>query len=68
MNKIVVDLQVPLGTLQAASIYIPFSRVKRAEDVSILRSFDIKVVQVQPSLAQNAELKHLDQLARKTQL
>ena len=27
MNQIVVDLQVPLGTLQVASIYVPLRRV-----------------------------------------
>jgi ATP-dependent exoDNAse (exonuclease V) alpha subunit len=67
MNKIVVDLQVPLGTLQVASIYVPLSRVKRAEDVAILRPFDMKVLQIRPSLAQDAELKRLDELNRKIQ-
>jgi ATP-dependent exoDNAse (exonuclease V) alpha subunit len=67
MNKIIVDLQVPLGTMQVASIYVPLSRVKRAEDIAILRTFDMKVIQIQPSLAQNAELKRLDELNRKTQ-
>jgi hypothetical protein len=66
MNKIIVDLQVPPGTLQVASIYVPLSRVKRAEDIVILRPFDMKVLQVQPSLAQDAELKRLDELDRKT--
>jgi hypothetical protein len=66
MNKIVVDLQVPLGTLQVASIYVPLSRVKRAEDIAILRPFDMKVLQVRPSPAQDAELKRLDELDRKT--
>jgi ATP-dependent exoDNAse (exonuclease V) alpha subunit len=28
INKIVVDLQVPLGTLQVALLYVPLSRVK----------------------------------------
>ena len=67
MNKIVVDLQVPLGTMQVASIYVPLSRVKRAEDVAILRPFDMKVLQIRPSPAQNTELKRLDELNRKTQ-
>ena len=67
MNKIVVDLQVPLGTLQAASIYVPLSRLKRAEDVAIFRPFDMKVLQVRPSPAQDAELKRLDELNKKTQ-
>ena len=67
MGKIVVDLQVPPGTSQVASIYVPLSRVKRAEDVAILRPFDMKVLQVRPSPAQDAELKRLDELDRKTQ-
>jgi hypothetical protein len=67
MNKIVVDLQVPVGTLQVASIYVPLSRVKRAEDIVILRPFDMKVLQVRPSSAQDIELKRLDELDRKTQ-
>jgi ATP-dependent exoDNAse (exonuclease V) alpha subunit len=67
MNKIVVDLQVPLGTLQVASVYVPLSRVKRAEDIVILRPFDMKVLQVRPSSAQDIELKRLDELDRKTQ-
>ncbi|CAF1538455.1 unnamed protein product [Adineta ricciae] len=66
MNKIIVDLQVPLTTLQVASVYVSLSRVKRAEDVVILRSFDMKVLQVRPSLAQDTELKRLDELDRKT--
>ncbi len=41
--------------------------MKRAEDVAILRPFDMKVLQVWPSPAQDAELKHIDELARKTQ-
>ncbi|EPS57177.1 hypothetical protein M569_17644 [Genlisea aurea] len=45
MNKIVVDLQVPLGTLQVASVYVPLSRVKRAEDIVILRPFDMKFIE-----------------------
>ncbi len=67
MNKNVVDLQVPLGTLQVASVYVPLSRVKRAEDIVILRPFDMKVLQVQPSSAQDIEAKRLGELDRKTQ-
>ena len=66
MNKIVVDLQVPLGTSQVASIYVPLSRVKIAEDVAIFRSFDMKVLQLRPSSAQDAELKRPNELNRKT--
>lgn len=67
MNKIVVDLQAPAGTLQVASIYVPLSRVKRADDIAILRPFDMKILQIRPSTAQDAELKRLDELNRKTQ-
>jgi hypothetical protein len=66
MNRIVVDLQLPPGTSQVASIHVPLSRVKKAEDLVILRPFDMRVLQVQPSLAQNTELKRLDELDRKT--
>jgi hypothetical protein len=66
MNKIVVDLQVPPGALQVASIYVPLSRVKRAEDIAILRPFDMKVLQVRPTSAQDAELQRLDELNKKT--
>ncbi len=67
MIKIVVDLQVRVGTFQVASIYVPLSRLKRAEDVAILRPFDMKVLQVRPSPAQTAELERLGELNRKTQ-
>ena len=66
MNKIVVDLQVPPLTLQVASVYVPLSRVKMGQDVAILRPFDMKILQVRPSLAQDAELKRLDELHKKT--
>jgi len=36
MTRIVVDLQAPLGALQVTSIYVPLSRVKKADDVTIL--------------------------------
>ena len=67
MNRIVVDFQLPPGTLQVAVIDVPLSRVKKAEDLAILRPFDMRVLQVRPSPAQNAELKRLDELDRKTQ-
>jgi hypothetical protein len=67
MIKIVVDLQVRVGTFQIASIYVPLSRVKRAEDVAILRPFDMKVLQVRPFPAQTAELERLGELNRKTE-
>ena len=67
MGKIVVDVQLPPTASQVASTYVPLSRVKRAEDLAILRPFDMKVLQIRPSPAQNAELACLDELDRKTQ-
>ena len=67
MGKIVVDLQLPLTTSQVASTYVSLSRVKRGEDLAILQPFDMKVLQIRPSPAQNAELARLDELDRKTQ-
>jgi len=67
MGKIVVDLQLPPTASQVASIYVLLSRVKRAEDLAILRPFDMKVLQIRPSPAQNAELARLDKLDRKIQ-
>ena len=56
MGKIVVELQLPPTASQVASIYVPLSRIKRAQDLAILRPFDMKVLQIRPSLTQNAEL------------
>jgi hypothetical protein len=67
MSKVVVDLQLPPATSQAASIYVLLSRVTRAGDVTILRHFDMEILEVQPSSAQDAELKCLDELDRETQ-
>ena len=39
----------------------------RAKDLAILRPFGIKVLQIRPSPAQNAELARLDEVDRKTQ-
>ncbi len=61
------DLQVPPGTLQVTPIYLPLSRVNTAKDVTIFRPFNVKVLQIRPSLAQDAEMKRLDKLNRKTQ-
>ena len=44
MGKIVVDLQLAPTASQVASTYVPLSRVKRAEDLAILRPFDMKVL------------------------
>jgi hypothetical protein len=65
MGKIVVDLQLPPTASQVASIYVPLSRVKKAKDLAILRTFDMKVLQIRPSPDQNAELARLDELDKK---
>ena len=67
MEKIVVDLRLPHTASQVASIYVPLSRIKRAEELAVLRPFDMKVLQIRPSPTQNAELARLDELDRKTQ-
>ena len=67
MEKIVVDLQLSPTASQVASTYVPLSRIKRAEDLAILRPFDMKVLQIRLSPGQNAELARLDELDRKTQ-
>ena len=67
MSKIVVDLRLPPQASQVASIYVPLDRVRRAEDVAILRPFDMKNLQLGPSAAQNAEFNRLNELDRKTQ-
>ena len=67
MGKIVVDVQLPPTASQVASTSVPLSRVKKAEDLAILRPFNMKVLQMRPSSAQNTELKRLDELDRKTQ-
>jgi hypothetical protein len=67
MGKIVVDLQLPTTASQVASIYVPLSRVKKAEDLAIVRPFDMRALQIRPSSVQNAELARLDELDRKTQ-
>jgi hypothetical protein len=67
MVKIAVNFQLPPVTSQLASIYVPLSRVKRAENGVNLRSFDMKLLQIQPSTVQDAEFKRLHELDRKTQ-
>ncbi|CAF1206521.1 unnamed protein product [Adineta ricciae] len=62
MNKILVDLYVPPGTLQVASIYVPLSRVKNGHHTVIFRPLDVKTLQLQPTSAQAAALKRLDEL------
>ena len=55
---------MPPGPIEVASVYVPLSRVKRLEDLIILRPFDFATLQVKPSTAQLEELKRLDKIAQ----
>ncbi|CAF1465951.1 unnamed protein product [Rotaria sp. Silwood1] len=66
LGKIIVDLVMPPGPLEVASVYVPLSRVKRLDDLLIMRPFDFATLQVTPSTPQIAELKRLDKIAQNT--
>jgi len=66
LSKIIVDLVIPPGQVELASIYVPLSRVKRLQDLIILRPFEQQVLQLKPNNAQLEELKRLDTIVKKT--
>ncbi|CAF4273571.1 unnamed protein product [Rotaria sordida] len=66
LGKIIVDLVMPPGPLEVASVYVPLSRVKRLDDILIIRPFEFATLQVKPSTAQIEELKRLDRIAQDT--
>ncbi|CAF1353016.1 unnamed protein product [Rotaria sordida] len=66
LGKIIVDLVMPPGPLVVASVYVPLSRVKRLDDILIIRSFEFATLQVKSSTAQIEELKRLDRIAQDT--
>ncbi|CAF1487218.1 unnamed protein product [Rotaria sordida] len=66
LDKIIVDLVMPPGPIELASVYVPLSRVKRLDDLLIIRSFEFAILQVKPSTAQIEELKRLDRIAQNT--
>lgn len=66
LRKIIVDLVLPPGPTELASVYVPLSRVKRLQDLVILRPFQLEVLQLKPSKAQLEELNRLDMIAKKT--
>jgi hypothetical protein len=66
LGKVIIDLVVPPGPVEIASTYVPLSRVKRLEDLLILRPFKFETLQVQPSASQLEELNRLDTIAEKT--
>ncbi len=55
-------MNLPNDTDDIAAIYVSLSRVKRLEDLAILRHFDYKVLLIQSSKSQLAEMERLDQL------
>ncbi|CAF4936488.1 unnamed protein product, partial [Rotaria sp. Silwood2] len=48
LGKIIVDLVMPPGPLEVASVYVPLSRVKRLDDLLIIRPFEFATLQVKP--------------------
>ncbi|CAM4955818.1 unnamed protein product [Rotaria socialis] len=66
LGKIIIDLVMPPGPVEVASVYVPLSRVKRLDDLLIIRPFEFAALQVKPSTAQREELKRLDRIAKTT--
>ena len=66
LGKIIIDLVMPPGPVEVASVYVPLSRVKRLDDLLIIRPFEFAALQVKPSTAQREELKRLDRIAKST--
>lgn len=67
LHKIIIDLVMPPGPIEVASAYVPLSRVKRLDDLVILRPFEFASLQVKPSAAQLEELNRLNKIAKNTQ-
>ncbi|CAF4766607.1 unnamed protein product [Rotaria sp. Silwood2] len=67
LNKIIIDLVTPPGPVEVASVYVPLSRVKRLDDLMIVRSFEFSSLQVKPSAAQAEERNRLGMIAKNTQ-
>ncbi|CAF3356291.1 unnamed protein product [Rotaria socialis] len=66
LRKIFVDLVTPPGPVEVASFYVPLSRVKRLDDLLIVRPFNFSSLQVKPTAAQMEELNRLNKIAIKT--
>ena len=66
LGKVIIDLVMPPGPIEVASVYVPLSRVKRLEDLLIVRPFEFATLQVKPSTAQLEELKRLNKIAQNT--
>lgn len=66
LSKIIIDLVMPPGPVEVASVYVPLSRVKRLDDLLIVRPFEFAALQVKPSTVQREELNRLDRIAKST--
>jgi hypothetical protein len=66
LSKLIIDLVMPPGPTEVASAYVPLSRVKRLDDLLILRPFEFGTLQVKPSVAQLEELNRLNIIAKNT--
>lgn len=66
LRKIIIDLNMPPGTVEVASAYVPLSRVQQLSDLVILRDFNISALQVKPSKGQLAELNRLSIIFEQT--
>ncbi|CAF1544221.1 unnamed protein product [Rotaria sordida] len=66
LGKIIIDLIMPPDPVEVASPYVPLSRVKRLDDLLIIRPFEFATLQMKPSTAQLEELKWLDRIAQNT--
>ena len=67
LEKVIIDLVTPPEPTEVASVYVPLSRVKRLDNILIIRPFEFATLQVKPSIAQLQELKRLDTIAQNTQ-
>ncbi|CAF1489005.1 unnamed protein product, partial [Adineta ricciae] len=68
LTNVVIDLKLPSRTDDLAAIYVPLSRVKRLNDLIILRHFEYKTLLTKPTKSQVDEIERLDQLYTETQL
>ncbi|CAF1946924.1 unnamed protein product [Rotaria magnacalcarata] len=66
LGKIIIDLVMPPSPVEVASVYVPLSRLKRLDDLLIVRTFDFAVLHAKPSTGQREELKRLDRIAKGT--
>jgi hypothetical protein len=64
--KIIVDLVTPPGPIEVASVYVPLSRVKRLDDLLVVRPFEFSSLQVRPSVAQIDEINRMSVIANET--